>query len=73
MFCNYSSIWSLVSLLGIVYGELQAFDIGEEFHKASLKKEGIDRRFGKGWLVGCVEDSCRFSDLSAISQLGSRR
>ena len=26
-----------------------------------------------GWLVGCFEDLCRFSDISAILQLGSRR
>ena len=25
------------------------------------------------WLVGCIEDLRRFSDISAISRLGSRR
>ena len=26
-----------------------------------------------GWLVGCIEDLRRFSSISAISRLGSRR
>ena len=37
--------------------------------KFALSRHGL----GIGWLVGCFEDKRRFSDLSVISRLGSRR